>query len=115
MNRHPDNETADQVNKQNDNAGDSIPFDEFTRPVHRSIEIGFPLNFTAAFLCLLLVNQSRIQVSVNTHLLTWHSIECKASGNLSDTFRAFSDDDKLHNHQNQKDNKTDNRLALRDP
>ncbi|MNI27197.1 hypothetical protein D3C73_809250 [compost metagenome] len=98
MNRHTDYETANQVNKQNDDTGNGIPFDEFTRPVHRSVEICFTLNFTAAFPCLLLINQTCIKVSINTHLLTWHSIECKPSGNLSNTLRTFSDYDKLDNY-----------------
>ncbi|MNO76720.1 hypothetical protein D3C76_677990 [compost metagenome] len=112
MNRHTDYETANQVNKQNDDTGNGIPFDEFTRPVHRTIEIGFTLDFTAAFPSLLLINQPSVQVSVNTHLLTWHGVECKASGNLSHTLRTFSDYDKLDHYQDQEDNKTDYGLAL---
>ncbi|MNN33859.1 hypothetical protein D3C81_1476330 [compost metagenome] len=115
MNGHPDNETANQINEQDDNARDGIAFDEFTRPVHRTIEISFALDFAATFPRLLLVDESGIQVSVDTHLLTWHRIECETSRNLSDTLRALGNYDKLNYNQNQKHNKTDYWLSLRYP
>ena len=114
MNGHPDNETADQVDEHNDDAGDGVAFDKFARTVHRAVEVGFPLDFFPPLSRLLLVDHAGVQIGVDTHLFAGHRIERKSCANFGDPFRPFRDDDKLHNDQDEEHNETDRNLSAGD-
>ncbi|MMZ65370.1 hypothetical protein D1872_277710 [compost metagenome] len=115
MNRHPDNETADQVDQQNNDTGDRIALDEFTRPVHSAVEVGFAFDFGPPFAGLLLIDQPRVQVGIDTHLFPRHRVEGEPRRYLGHALRTLRDDDKLNDHKNQKHDKTDDGLPLGNP
>ncbi|MNC23811.1 hypothetical protein D3C75_718460 [compost metagenome] len=115
MNGHPDNKTADQVDQQDDNAGNRVSLDEFTCSIHGPEEVSFTFNVTAAFSRLLFVDHPCVQIGIDTHLFAGHRIQCKACTYLSNTFRTFGNYYELDNDQNQKHNESDGNLPSGDP
>ena len=81
---HADKQATNQVDHQDHNASYGITFDKFTGTVHRAIKIGFAGNFIPAGTGLFLRNQTRVKISINRHLFTWHRIQRKTGRHFSD-------------------------------
>ena len=69
-----DDQTAHDVDNQNENACDGITAHELRRTVHRPVKVGFLSELAAALLGRFLIDNARIKVRVNRHLLAWHGI-----------------------------------------
>ena len=102
-----DGETADDVYSSYDETSDGITFDELAGTVHSTVKVGFTLNVLTALLCALFINQPRVQISINGHLFTGHSIEGETGGDFSDSFSTFSDDEHLNDDEYQEHDDTD--------
>ena len=103
---HADEKTTDDVDKQDQNAGDSIAFNEFGGTVHGAVEVRFAGHFFTAGAGLFLVNQTGVQVGVNRHLFAGHRIEGKAGAHLGDTARTFGHDHEVDDHQDDEHHNT---------
>ena len=72
--RHTDNKTAADVNQHDYNSGDSVALNELGSTVHSSEEVSLALNLLAAKFSLFVVNRALVQIGVDSHLLTRHSV-----------------------------------------
>ena len=88
-----------------------VPSYKLTRAVHRPVKICLFLNITSPFPCFRIVDQTRIEIGVDTHLLARHGIKGKSCGHFRHPRCAFGDDDKINQHQHQKDDKADHEVA----
>src|SRR5262249_19038463 len=109
--RDPDGEAADDVDQQNDDAGDGVALDELARAVHGTVEVRLLLEVHAPPLRLFLVDKTHVQVSVYAHLLAGHAVQGEAGCHLGDALRAVGDHHVLHHHQDQEHDETDDVVA----
>ena len=75
-------EATQNINKENEDAGYRITSDKLRGTIHGTIKIRLASYALAALESLILCDQTRIEICVNRHLLTWHRIECKSCGHL---------------------------------
>jgi len=61
---------------------------------------------------LVFVDDAGVQISVNCHLLTWHTVECKSRRDFTDSRRTFGDHHKLNHHDDDKDDQPSNDVAI---
>ncbi len=90
-----DNQSANDVDEQDQDACDSIAADELRGTVHRPVEIRFQRHVRATLARLVLADQTGIEVRIDRHLLARHGVERKACGNLGDPTGALGDDDEI--------------------
>ena len=69
------------------------------------------LNLFTADFSLRITYSPLIEVSINGHLLTGHCVQGETRRYFSHTFRTFGDNDKVYRYQNDKHDKTDNRIT----
>ncbi|MNI08442.1 hypothetical protein D3C73_614800 [compost metagenome] len=115
MNGHTDNETANQIDQQNDNTCDGVTLDKFTGTVHRPEKVGFAFNLASTFAGLLFINHAGVQIGIDTHLFAGHRIQCKPGAYLGYTFRTFSNNNELHDDKDQEDNESNSDLSPGNP
>ncbi len=75
---HADGQAADDVDDQDQDAGDRIAADELAGTVHRAVEVGLAAHFLAPRPGLVLVDQAGVQVGVDGHLLARHRVQGEA-------------------------------------
>ena len=109
-----DNDAAENVDGENDDAGDGVAADELRRTVHGAEELGLVAHFGAALLGCRLVDQAGVQVGVDRHLLAGDGIERKPRTDFGDTRRALGDDEEVDGDQDEKDNQSDHEVAAHD-
>ncbi|MNQ92544.1 hypothetical protein D3C85_1079750 [compost metagenome] len=66
---------ADEVDEDNDDAGDRVALDELHRPVEGAIQLAFALQSAAFFLGFFGRDGTGLQVAVDTHLLARHAVQ----------------------------------------
>jgi hypothetical protein len=81
---HAGDEAADDVDDDDQHAGDGIALDEFAGAVHGAVERALVLEFAPAPPRLGLVDQAGGEVGVDRHLLAGHGVEVEARGHLGD-------------------------------
>ncbi len=111
MLHHADQDAADDVDADDQQAGHGVAAHELRRPVHGPEEGGFLLQLLAPDLGGLLVDQARRQVGVDGHLLAGHGIEGEPGGDLRDPSRTLGDDHEVHHHQDGEDDQADDEVA----
>ena len=87
-----DDDAAENVDGQYDEAGERVAAHEFGGAVHRAEERAFLLQFATPRLCDLLVDQARRQIGVDRHLLAGDRVEREAGADFGDARRALGDD-----------------------
>ncbi len=87
------------------------PRTNFEGTVHGAEERALLLQFAAAALRLLLVDQPGIEVGVDRHLLAGNGIEREASAHLGDTGCPLGDDEEVHRDQDHEDDDSDDEIA----
>lgn len=80
-----EDESANDVNDDDEEASDGVAFDEFGGSIHGSVEIGFAFDFFSALAGLVFVNESGCKVGVNCHLFPGHCIEGEPSDDFGDS------------------------------
>ena len=110
--RHADDDAADNVDADDQQAGDRIAAHEFAGAVHGAEEIGFRFDRLAAGLGFLLVDQAGRQVGVDRHLLAGHGVQAEARRHFGDAARTFGDDDEIDDDQDGEDNQANDEIAL---
>ena len=106
-----DDDAAEDVDGENDEAGDRVAADEFRCAVHRAEEGAFLLELAPARLRHLLVNEAGREVGVDRHLLAGNGVESEARADLGDAGRALGDDQEVDRHQDEKDDDADDEIA----
>ena len=106
MLRHTDNEAANDVDEQDHDPCHRIPFDEFGGTIHRTVKIGLRRHILTPPFSFILVNQAGIEIRIYRHLLTWHSVQGKTGTHLRNTPSPFGHDNKVDDHQNDKNDQT---------
>ena len=82
--------------------------------VHRPVEIGLAGDLLASPARLVLVDQARVQIGVDRHLLAGHGIQGKAGGHLGHTPRALGDHHEVDDDQDQEHHQTHRVVAADD-
>ncbi len=109
-----DNNTADNVDKGNQQAGDGIAAYKFRRTIHGAEEGAFIFQFLTAGAGCLFINHASGQIGINSHLLAGHGVQREAGCYLGNPAGAFRDHHKIHNDQDSKNDDTDNKVAAHD-
>ena len=114
MPRDADDDAAENIDRQNDEARDRVAAHEFRGAVHRAEEGAFFLEFAPACLSDLFVDEAGRKVGVDRHLLAGDGVERKACADFGDAGRAFGDDEEVNRHQNEEDDDADEEVAAHD-
>src|SRR6185437_5304913 len=108
---HADDDSADDVDEDDQQAGDGVAAHEFRGAVHRAEKAAFVFQRLAALLGRLLVDQSRREIGVDRHLLARHGVEMEARRDLGDAPGALGDDDEIDDHENGEDDNSNDEIA----
>ena len=106
-----DDDAADDVDEDDQQARDRVAAHEFRGAVHGAEEAAFVLQRLAALLGGLLVDQAGGEIGVDRHLLARHGVEVEARRDFGDAARALGDDDEVHDHQDREDDNSDHEIA----
>jgi hypothetical protein len=113
---HPDDESADQVDGGDDQAGDGVAADELGRAVHRAVEIGVALPSSSRRRRASVSSISPAPRSASiAHLLARHRVEGEAGGHLGDAAGALGDHHEVDHDQDQEDHQPDDDSCRRSP
>ena len=113
--QHADGDAAEDVDGDDDSAGDRVAAHELGRAVHRAVEVGLVLRSSARRSRASRVgDQAGVQVGVDRHLLAGHRVEGEARADLGDTAGAVRDHDELDDHEDQEDDDADDEVAAHD-
>jgi hypothetical protein len=106
-----DNDAADDIDGENDDAGDGVAAHEFRRAVHGAEEGALLLQLAPARLRLLVVDEAGGKIGVDRHLLAGNGVERESGADLGDARGALGDDEKIDRDENQKDDEADDEIA----
>src|SRR5262249_24745206 len=77
-----DGNATDDVNEDDDDAGDSIAADKFRSTVHGPVELGFASDIRAATFGFVFFNDAGVEVSIDRHLLAGHGVQSESGGDF---------------------------------
>ena len=103
--RNANNGAAHNVDDSHHHTGDTVALDELHGAVHGAVHLAFLTDTAPAALCLFHVNDARAHIRIDGHLFARHGVQCEARPDLGHAFGALGNDEKLHNGQNQEDNR----------
>ena len=106
-----DDDAADDVDEDDQQARDGVAADEFRGAVHGAEEAAFVLQRLAACLGGLLVDQAGGEIGVDRHLLAGHRVQLEARRDFGDAARTLGDDDEVHDHQDREHDNSDDEIA----
>ena len=106
-----DDDAADDVDEDDQQARDRVAAHEFRGAVHGAEEAAFVFQRLAALFGGLLVDQAGRKIGVDRHLLARHGVEVEARGDFGDAAGALGDDDEIHDHQNREHDNSDDEIA----
>ena len=112
--RDADDDAAENIDRENDEAGDRVAAHEFRCAVHRAEEGALFLELAPARLSDLFVDEAGRQVGVDRHLLAGDRVEGEAGADFGDAGRALGDDEEVDRHQDEKDDDADEEVAAHD-
>ena len=115
MLQHTNGNTANDVDRKKQQAGNGVALHKLGRTVHGAVEIRFLGHFGAAFLGVFLADQAGVEVGVDGHLLAGHGVEAEAGRDFGDTSRALGDDDEIDDHQDGEDDDADDDKRILPP
>ena len=78
----PDRKAAQNIDQQDQDARNCVTPYKFTRTVHGAVKVRLAGDFITSPKCIVLTDQTRIQVSINRHLLAGHGIQGEAGCDL---------------------------------
>ena len=97
-----------------DDRRDRVALHELRGTVHRSVEVGFFGDLAAAALRLFVVDEARVQVGVDRHLLAGHRVEGEARRDLGDASGTVRDHDELDHDEDEEDDEADDHRTADD-
>src|SRR3989344_1279256 len=108
---HADDEAADDVDEQDQDAGDGVTAHELRGTVHGAVEFGLFAHLAAALAGLGLVNHAGAQVGVDGHLLAGHGVQGEAGRDFGDALGTLGDHGEVDHHQDGEDDDPDREVA----
>ncbi len=111
MAQRADRQSPDDVDQQDQYAGGRITAHELAGTIHGTVEIGLGPDLGAALTRLILIDQTRIQIGVDRHLLARHGIEGKAGTDLGDAASTLGNHHEVDDGQNRKHHDADRVVA----
>ena len=111
---HPDDDSAKQVHRRDNQPGDRVAANEFARTIHRSVEFRFARQFVSPTARFFAVDLAGRQFGVDRHLLPGQCVERESSGHFGDPAGTFCDDHELNRDQNEKDHQSHDEIAADD-
>ena len=112
--RDADDDAADDVDGDDQKAGDGVAAHEFGGAVHGAEEVGFRFQGLAPFARGGFVDQAGGEIGIDRHLLAGHGVQAEARGDFGDAARTLGDDDEVHDHQDREHDQADHEIALHD-
>jgi hypothetical protein len=112
--QHADGQATQQVDEDDDDAGDGVTLHELHRTVQASMQLAFQLQRAAAAAGLVLVDEAGAQVGVDGQLLAGHGVQREARRHLGHPLGALGDDDELHHRDDEEHHQADHQIAARD-
>ena len=106
-----DDDAADNVDEDDQEARNRIAAHEFRGAVHGAEEAAFVFQRLAAFLGGFLVDQAGGKVGVDRHLLAGHRVQLEAGRDFGDAARTLGDDDEVHDHQDREHDNSDHEIS----
>ena len=104
-------QTTHDVDDQNQQACHGVTADEFGSTVHGAEEIRLLGQLFPAFFGGFLIDHTRVQIGIDRHLLARHGVQCEARIDLGHTTRTLGHHKEVHDHQNHKDDETNNVIS----
>ncbi len=98
-----DHQAPHDVDGRDEDARDGLASHELRRAVHGAVEVGLVRHLVSALARLPLVDEARVEVRVDGHLLPRHRVERKPRGDLRDALGALRDDHEVDNDEHEKD------------
>ena len=111
MARHADDDAAEHVDGENDDARNRVAAHELGRAVHRTEEGAFLLQFATTHLRFLVVDVTGREIGVDRHLFAGNRIEREARADFRDTRGALGDDEKVDRDQDREHDHADDEVA----
>ncbi len=109
--RHADDQAGDDIDEGDEQAGNGVALHEFRGAVHGAVEGALVLQFLAAGLRRLLVDEAGRQIGVDRHLLAGHGVEGEARRDFGDAPGALRDDHEVHDDEDGEDDDADDEGA----
>ncbi len=106
-----EDQAADDVGGEDQQAGDRVALHELGRTVHRAVEIGFGRHFDAARLGFFRRDQAGIEIGVDRHLLAGQGIQGEARRHFGHAAGALGHDDHVDDDQDGEDEQADDIVA----
>ena len=111
MLHHADDEATNDVDEQDQDAGDGITPNELGGTIHGAMELGLFSHLTAAAFCFGLVDQARIHVGVNGHLLAGHRVQGEAGTHFGNTLGTLGDHDEVDHDKDGEHDQADGEVT----
>ena len=112
--RHPDDESADEVDGDDDQSGDRVPFHKLHGTVHGTVELALLLDLLPAPARLVHVDHTGAHVAVDAHLLAGHGVEGEARAHFRYPLGALGVDHELDDGDDQENDHADDQVARHD-
>ena len=97
--------------KGDENARDCVTSNELAGTVHGAVELRFTRDIFTTFARRRFVDESRIQIGIDRHLLAGHGIQRETSRHLGDATGTLRDDDELNDYDDHEDDETEYEVA----
>ena len=111
MLHYADNQATDNVYCHDQQACDGIATHKFARTVHGAVKICLLSHLFSTAFGLLLADQTGVQVGIDCHLFTGHTVKGKAGTHFCNTPGPLGDDHKVYNYQYDKNDNADGKVA----
>ncbi len=114
VHRDADDQSADDVDQGDDDAGDGVALHELHGAVHRAVELTFARQAFTPRAGLLEIDDAGAQIGVDAHLLARHRVQGESGRDFGHALGALGDHDELDQGNDQKDDGADNEIAADD-
>ena len=108
---HADDEAGDEVDDGDDDTGDSIAFNELGATVHSAVKVGLGSNLGTPGTSGFFIDETGVQVGIDSHLFTGHSIQGETRPDFRHTPRAVGNDDEVDDDQDDEYHHADHKVA----
>ena len=112
--QNADEQPADDVEREDQDAGDGVAANEFTGTVHRAVKIRLLADFVTAAQRLFLRDDTGVQISVDGHLLAGHCIQREARRDFRNACRTLRDHDEVDDDEDEEDDQADRVVSADD-
>ena len=109
---HTDSETTQDIDGSYDQTGDGITTDKLGGTVHSPVEISLLTDLLTPQAGFLFVDYTIVEIGVDRHLFTWHSVEGESGCDFRHPSGTLGDNDEVDKNQDQENDETNDVVAL---